>query len=116
MVRADSVRTTVLPASRSTPCAVRQFGHKSMGDAIQHRILRVISKSKHIPLASVQPDRTFEELSIDSLDRLNILFDLETEFEISIDDEEAKKATRISDIIAGIQQLLEVRERSSPGN
>jgi acyl carrier protein len=85
-----------------------------MAEAIQDRILRVISISKRIQLAAVQPDCTFEELGIDSLDRLNILFDLESEFEISIDDEEAKKATKVSDIVAGIQQLLGARERVSP--
>jgi acyl carrier protein len=85
-----------------------------MAEAIQDRILRVISISKRIQLTAVRPDCTFEELGIDSLDRLNILFDLESEFEISIDDEEAKKATKVSDIVAGIQQLLGARERVSP--
>lgn len=77
-----------------------------MAETIQDRIFRVISISSRIPLASVQLDCTLEELGIDSLDRLNILFDLESEFEIEIDDEEAKKAKRISDIVAGIKQLL----------
>jgi acyl carrier protein len=76
-------------------------------ESIEERILRVISTSKRIPLAAIKPDATFEELSIDSLDRLNILFDLESEFNIEIDDEEAKQATKVSDIVEGIKQLLE---------
>lgn len=78
-----------------------------MAETIQDRIFRVISSSKRIPLTSVQADCTFEQLGIDSLDRLYILFDLESEFELEIDDEQAKKATRVSDIVARIQQLLE---------
>ena len=87
--------------------------HMSSEEAIQARIFRVISTTKRINLSAVQPDRTFEELGIDSLDRLNLLFDLESEFGIEIDDERAKQASKVSDIVAGIQQLLIARERVS---
>ena len=83
----------------------------SSAETIQARIFRVISESKRINLAAVQSDRTFEELGIDSLDRLNLLFDLESEFGIEIDDEQAKQASKVGDIVAGIQQLLMARER-----
>jgi acyl carrier protein len=84
-------------------------------ESIQERVFRVISASKRIPLAAVTPDATFEELAIDSLDRLNILFDLESEFNIEIDDEEAKQATKVSDIVEGIKQLLERSGQPVPG-
>lgn len=84
-------------------------------ESIQERVLRVISASKRIPLAAVKPDATFEELAIDSLDRLNILFDLESEFNIEIDDEEAKQAAKVSDIVEGIKQLLERSGQPVPG-
>jgi acyl carrier protein len=60
-------------------------------------------------LESVRPDSSFEELGIDSLDRLNILFDLESEFDIEIDDEEAKKVQNIPEMIAGITQLVDAK-------
>jgi len=85
----------------------------SSAETIQARIFHVISRSQRINLTAVQPDRTFEELGIDSLDRLNLLFDLESEFGIEIDDEGAKQASKVSDIVAGIQQLLVARERVS---
>jgi len=81
-------------------------------ETIQDRILRVISNSKRIELTSVKPESTFEELGIDSLDKLNILFDLESEFEISIDDEKAKLARKVSDIVAGVEELLAAREKA----
>jgi acyl carrier protein len=61
----------------------------------------------------VRPDSTFEELGIDSLDRLNILFDLESEFDIEIDDEEAKKVQNIPEMIAGITHLIEAKSNAS---
>ena len=85
-----------------------------MSDSIQDRVLKIIANTRRIPLDSVRPDSTFEELGIDSLDRLNILFDLESEFDIEIDDEEAKKVQNIPEMIAGIAQLVEAKAKASP--
>jgi acyl carrier protein len=85
-----------------------------VSETIQERVLRVISTSRRIPLAAVQPESTLEELGIDSLDRLQILFALESEFNIEIDDEEAKKATKVRDIVEGVKQLVERSEKPLP--
>ncbi|HUY81615.1 MAG TPA: phosphopantetheine-binding protein [Acidobacteriaceae bacterium] len=74
----------------------------------------MIATSKRIPIESVQPDSSFESLGIDSLDRLNILFDLESEFDIEIDDAQAKQVTNIHQMVEGITQLLEAKSASSP--
>jgi acyl carrier protein len=80
-----------------------------MSDSVQDRVLKIIANTRRIPLESVRPDSSFEELGIDSLDRLNILFDLESEFDIEIDDEEAKKVQDIPQMIAGIQHLVDAK-------
>lgn len=77
-----------------------------MSESIQDRVLKIIANTRRIPLESVRPDSSFEELGIDSLDRLNILFDLESEFDIEIDDEQAKKVQNIPEMIAGIEHLV----------
>ena len=87
-----------------------------MSDSIQDRVLKIIANTRRIPLESVRPDSSFEELGIDSLDRLNILFDLESEFDIEIDDEEAKKVQNIPEMIAGITHLIEAKQKASPEN
>ncbi len=78
-------------------------------DTIQHRVLKVIATTKRIPLDTVHPDSSFESLGIDSLDRLNILFDLESEFDIEINDEDAKKVQNIQEMVLGIQHLLDAK-------
>jgi acyl carrier protein len=85
-----------------------------MSETIQERVVRVIGTTRRIPLENVRPDSTFEELGIDSLDRLNILFDLESEFDIEIDDEQAKTVTNVGEMVAGISQLLEAKGATSP--
>lgn len=79
-------------------------------------MLKVIATSKRIPIESVQPDSSFESLGIDSLDRLNILFDLESEFEIEIDDEEAKQVQNIHEMVEGVTHLVQAKTSSSSPN
>jgi acyl carrier protein len=75
-------------------------------ETIEDRALRVIATTSRKPLDTVRSESTFEELGIDSLDRLNILFELEGEFDIQIDDEKAKTVTSIHEMVAGIEHLL----------
>jgi acyl carrier protein len=75
-------------------------------ESVQNRVLRVIATTRRVPLDTVRPDSTFEELGIDSLDRINILFELEGEFDIEIDDEQAKQVTTLEQMIDGISLLL----------
>ena len=54
---------------------------------------------------TITADSTFEELTIDSLDRINILFALENEFNISIPDEEARAIRTVREMAAGVEKL-----------
>ena len=83
-------------------------------ETVQDRVLRVIATTTRKPLDTVRPDSTFEELGIDSLDRLNILFELEGEFDITIDDEQAKTVTNMREMVNGIQQLLDAKAQAAP--
>ncbi len=84
-----------------------------MSETIQDRVLRVIATTKRIPLENVRPDSTFEQLGVDSLDRLNILFDLESEFDVEINDEDAKKVSSIDEMVDGIALLVHAKEHSA---
>jgi acyl carrier protein len=95
----------------------RELTLRIMSETIQERVLRVIATTKRIPLETVRPESTFEELGVDSLDRLNILFDLESEFDVEINDEDAKKVTTIDQMVAGITMLLDAKEHvGTPGS
>jgi acyl carrier protein len=73
---------------------------------ITGRVLAVIAKTQHISIETVKPENTFEELKIDSLDGLQIVFALEDEFDVSIPDDEARNLTSVTQVIAGIASLL----------
>jgi acyl carrier protein len=86
---------------------------RNVPETIQDRVLRLVAGVRRIPVESVTPESTFEELGMDSLDKLNLLFEVENEFDVEIDDQEAKQISRVSEMIAGVTQLVEAKEKSS---
>jgi acyl carrier protein len=82
-----------------------------MSENVQDRVLRIVETARQKPPGSISPDSSFEELGIDSLDRLNLLFDLEGEFDIQIDDEQAKTVTTLRQMIDGIQMLVNQKDQ-----
>ena len=85
-----------------------------MSDELISRVTGVIAKSQKIPPETVTIDKTFEELKIDSLDGINILFALEGEFDISIPDEEVRTVRNVRDMCAGVERLLAAKNASAP--
>ena len=71
------------------------------------RVRAVIARTQHLAEEKVTPDSTFLELGIDSLDGINILFAVETEFNINIPDDAAQNLRSVRDVIDGIARLLE---------
>ncbi|HEX5228561.1 MAG TPA: phosphopantetheine-binding protein [Bryobacteraceae bacterium] len=71
------------------------------------RVRRVIAATQHLAEEKVTPDATFEELGIDSLDGINILFAVESEFNINIPDDAAQNLRSVRDVIDGIAKLLD---------
>ncbi len=70
------------------------------------RVRAVIAACQHLPQEKVTADSTFLELGIDSLDGINILFAVESEFNINIPDEAAQNLRSVRDVIDGIAKLL----------
>jgi acyl carrier protein len=77
-----------------------------MSDELIARVTGVIAQTQRIPPESVTIEKSFEELKIDSLDGINILFALEGEFNIDIPDDEAHSIRTVRDLVEGIDKLL----------
>lgn len=77
-----------------------------MSDDLTQRVISVIAENQKLPPEKVTIDSTFEELGIDSLDGVNILFALENEFNISIPDEGAQGMRSVRDSVEAMRRLL----------
>ena len=77
-----------------------------MSDELTQRVLKCIATSKRIPVEQVTIDSEFQQLGIDSMDAVEILFALENEFDISIPDEEARSVRNVREMAEGVEKLV----------
>ena len=78
---------------------------KLMSDDVMARVIKTIAETQRIPADTIHPESTFEELKIDSLDGINIVFAIENEFDVSVPDDAAKSIRSVADLAAGIEKL-----------
>ena len=77
-----------------------------MSNELIQRVLKVIATSKRIPLQTVTIESDFQQLGIDSMDAVEILFALENEFDISIPDDEVRNVRNIRQMCEGVEKLV----------
>jgi acyl carrier protein len=74
---------------------------------VEKRCIEIIAASKNIPASSITLDSTFEELVIDSLDKINISFEVEDAFAIEIPDDSLGSLKTVRDVVNGVIMLRE---------
>src|ERR1039457_5979195 len=72
-------------------------------DDIQSRIIELVAKSKNLPVSDVRMDSTFEELQIDSLDKINLSFEVEEIFSIEIPDDALNSLKTVGDVVRSVR-------------
>jgi acyl carrier protein len=77
-----------------------------MSDDLIQRVLKCIATSKRLPLETVTIDSEFQQLGIDSMDAVEILFALENEFEINIPDDEVRNVRNVRQMCEGVERLV----------
>ena len=82
---------------------------ESVSPDVLERVLRTLADTQKLPLEQVTPEATFEQLNIDSLDGINILFALENEFDINIPDESARLVRDVRQLAVGVQKLIDAK-------
>jgi len=77
-----------------------------MTDEIVSRVIGCIAATQKLPANKVSLDSSFEDLGIDSLDGVNILFALETEFNISIPDQGVLTMKSVREVVEALEKVL----------
>jgi len=68
-------------------------------------VIDLIAKSKSLSPDTITPATTFDELNIDSLDKINLSFEVEELFAIEIPDSSLNSLRTVGDVIAGVHRL-----------
>jgi len=71
------------------------------------KVIEIIAREQHLEPDTIKLDSSFEELGIDSLDGVNILFALEEEFKIDIPDSVAQNMRGVRQVVDSLTRVLE---------
>lgn len=77
--------------------------------SIEERVIKVFADFKKVPVEEITMDTTFEELGFDSLDGLNLVFELEEEFDLTIPDDRVANMKGVRQAVEGIEALLDAK-------
>ena len=73
------------------------------------RCVQLVAAAKKLPPESISESTTFESLGIDSLEKINLSFEVEEAFGISIPDQALTTILSVHDMATGVQQLLSLQ-------
>ena len=79
---------------------------------VEAKVVEIIVREQHLDPSAVTIDSTFEELGIDSLDGVNILFALEEEFKIDVPDAVAQNMRSVRQVVDSLTRVLEGKDVS----
>ncbi len=78
-----------------------------MIDHVANRCIQLIAKSKNLEPETITLDTTFDSLNIDSLDKINLSFEVEEAFAIVIPDDALGSLKTVGDVVRGVEKLLQ---------
>jgi acyl carrier protein len=79
---------------------------------VSDKVVEIITREQHLQPGVVTIDSKFEELGIDSLDGVNILFALEEEFKIDIPDTVAQNMKSVRQVVDSLTRVMEGKDIS----
>jgi acyl carrier protein len=81
---------------------------------VAEECIALIAKQKSITPEQIRLDSTFDELALDSLDRVSLAFDIEEKYGIEIPEDKLGRIRTVSDMVTGIEDAL--RQKSAAPN
>jgi acyl carrier protein len=75
-------------------------------DDVQQKLIQIIAVSKKLPPETISRDTTFDALAIDSLDKINLSFEIEETFAIEIPDTAIGSLKTVGDMVDGVTALI----------
>jgi len=83
--------------------------------SVQDTIFGIIAKEAGIDIAKITPESTLKELQIQSLDAVQIIFEIEDHFKITLPDRDPNFDTEsVKGLIDAVEKLLAEKASATP--
>ncbi len=83
--------------------------------SVEAKVIEAVAKVAKHKVEDVQLDSRFEQLGMDSLDRVCLLFELEQAFDISIPEESVQNIETVQDIVTRLGENIEGQAAAAGG-
>jgi acyl carrier protein len=94
----------------------KQAGKLIMPTTIE-RLQTILTEKFSVDADKVRPDATLDTLGLDSLDLIEVLFEVEEEFDIRVPQESsALRTATVQDIVDSIEKAIAPKEVSQAGD
>ena len=74
--------------------------------SVEQRVIGAIARSKRIDTDTLRAETTFEELGMDSLDAIELLFEIEEEFDLTVEDDAVQGKETVGQVIEAVHEAL----------
>jgi acyl carrier protein len=83
---------------------------------VEQQVIAAIARAKRLSIDEITLESTFEELGVDSLDAIELLFELEETYEIAIPDDEAKSFETVREVVESLNEALAEQASADRGS
>jgi acyl carrier protein len=80
-------------------------------DEFDRQVVEIIARKKKVAASSIRPESTFQELGIDSLDGIDLVFAFEDAYDVTIPDHVVRQMKTVRDVVDALGQEIEKRPR-----
>ena len=83
--------------------------------SVQQQIFEIIAKEAGIDIGRISPDSTLKELEIQSLDAVQIIFEIEDQFKIALPDRDPNFDTEsVKGLVDAVERLVAAKTAAAP--
>ena len=88
-----------------------------MSDDVQQTVFGIIAKEANIDVAKITPDSTLKDLEIQSLDAIQIIFEIEDHYKIQMPDRDPNFDTEsVRGLVETVKQLVAQQQNTPPSD
>lgn len=77
-----------------------------MKEELFKKIAEIIAENNHIPIETIKPESTFEELGMDSLDGITLINDLEKHYNLQVSNVEVVRVKSVQEAIESLEKVF----------
>jgi len=82
--------------------------------SVQQQIFEIIAKEAGIDIGRISPDSTLKELEIQSLDAVQIIFEIEDQFKITLPDRDPNFDTEsVKGLVEAVERLVAEKQSAA---